>query len=129
MKSVVICGSSRFKKEIIKFSANLRKFGVQVFEPALFGANKDWVKISGQIKDLVATGLTYQHFQKIRQADVVFVFNKNGYVGNSTTLELGFAAALGKIVYALENDTVEVCREILFKEIIKNEKELVKKLK
>ncbi len=129
MKSVVICGSSKFKKDITKFSSELRKLGVVVFEPTLFGENKEWEEISGEVKKLVATGLTHDHFQKIRQADVVFIYNKNGYSGNSTTLELGFAVALGKIVYALEEDKTEVCRDILFKEIIKTPKELVKKLK
>lgn len=35
-------------------------------------------------------------------ADVVFVFNKDGYAGNSTTLEIGYSVALGKPIYALK---------------------------
>ena len=129
MKSVVICGSSRFKKEVVKFSEELRKLGVIVFEPRLFGANKEWENITGEVKRLVAAGLTYDHMQKMRQADVVYIYNKGGYAGNSTTMEIGFAVALGKIIYAFENDDTEVCRDILFKEIIKTPKELEKRLK
>lgn len=35
MKSVVICGSRKFEKEIRKFGSELRKLGVVVYEPIL----------------------------------------------------------------------------------------------
>ncbi|MBI2268443.1 MAG: hypothetical protein HYU80_03315 [Candidatus Blackburnbacteria bacterium] len=54
-------------------------------------------------------------------ADVVFVFNKDGYVRNSTTLEIGS-------IYALTSDE-ELCRHVLFREIISSPEELVKGLK
>ena len=62
-------------------------------------------------------------------ADVVFVYNKNGYSGVSTTLELGYAVALGKPIYVLSDKDEELCRLVLFREVIKTPKELVKKLK
>ena len=34
-------------------------------------------------------------------ADIVFIYNKNGYAGVSTTLEIGGALMLGKPIYAL----------------------------
>jgi len=60
-------------------------------------------------------------------ADVVFVFNKNGYAGVSTTMEIGCALALGKPIYALEKDT-ELCRNVLYREIINTPEEFVKRL-
>ncbi len=60
-------------------------------------------------------------------ADVVFVYNKDGYAGPSTTLEIGFAVALGKPIYALAPDG-ELCRHVLFREVIATPKELLKRL-
>ena len=129
MKSVVICGSGRFKPEARKFAADLKKRGVIVFEPYFHRGGDEWDKMSQQYKDFVALGLTHDHFYKIKMADVVFVYNKGGYVGNSTTLELGYAMALGKVIYALSDKDEEICRRVLFREIIKTPRELIKKLK
>lgn len=60
-------------------------------------------------------------------ADIVFIYNKDGYAGVSTTLEIGYAVALGKPIYALTNDE-ELCRHVLFREIITSLKELTKRL-
>jgi len=77
----------------------------------------------------MAMGLTYDHFQKLRIADVMFLYNKNGYCGNSCTLEMGYTAALGKPIYALSDTDEEICRTVLFSGICKTPEELVKKLK
>jgi len=62
-------------------------------------------------------------------ADVVFVYNKDGYSGNSTTLELGYAMALGKPIYALSDKDGELCRKVLFRDFFTKPSELVKVLK
>lgn len=128
MKSVVICGSRRFKKEIRKFAGQLRKAGVVVYEPIL----NDDPKINelpSHFKRFSFLGLTHHQLSVIRKAEVVFIYNKDGYMGNSSTLELGFAEALGRPIYALSEDKDEPCRNVLFDEIIKTPKDLVKKLK
>lgn len=61
-------------------------------------------------------------------ADVVYVFNKDGYSGNSTTLEIGYAVALGKTIYALSGDDEELCRNVLFRDIVSSAEGLIKKL-
>jgi len=96
MKSVVICGSKRFKPDMRNFAAALKKFGVVVHEPYLHSGQEEWINLSDAYKKFIALGLTHDHFYKIKMADVVFVYNKDGYSGNSTTLELGYAVALGK---------------------------------
>lgn len=128
MKSVVICGSRRFKPEIREFAKKLRKLGVIVFEPYLHKGKDEWQKLSDDYKKFVILGLTHDHLYKIRMADVVFVYNKDGYRGNSTTLEIGFAVGEGKPVYAFSCDD-ELCRHVLFREIISSPNELVKRLK
>ena len=129
MKTVVLCGSRRFKPAIREFAKNLRKLGVVVYEPYLHSGEEEWAKMSEAYKKFVLLGLTHDHFYKIKMADVVFVFNKDGYVGNSTTLEIGYAVALGKPLYALSDKDEELCRHVLFREIITSPKELVKRLK
>jgi len=129
MKTLVICGSRRFKPEIREFAKRLQKLGVVVYEPFLHSGKDEWAKLSDDYKKFVALGLTHDHFYKMQMADVVFVFNKDGYSGNSTTLEIGYAVALGKPIYALSEDSTELCRHVLFRGIISSPSELAKKLK
>ncbi len=128
MKSVVLCGSRRFKPEMREFAKKLRDLGVNVFTPYLHDGKEEWSNLSDEYKKFTLLGLTHDHFYKIKMADVVFVFNKDGYSGNSTTLEIGCAVALGKPIYALSVDSEEACRNILFKEVIESPEELIKRL-
>ncbi len=128
MKSVVICGSKKFRPEIITFTKELQKLGVTVYAPYLHEGKDEWSKLSDNYKKFVALGLTHEHFYKIQMADVVLVFNKNKYAGVSTTLEIGYAVALGKPIYAIAEDD-EICRNILFRELVKSPKDLVKRIK
>lgn len=129
MKTVVLCGSRRFKLEIRQFAKELKQFEVVVYEPYLHSGQEEWEKMSDESKRFIALGLTHDHFYKIQMADVVFVYNKDGYAGNSTTLEIGYAVALSKPIYALSDEDTELCRNALFREIIASPKELVHKLK
>lgn len=128
MRSVVICGSRRFKPEIREFAKKLKESGVVVYEPYLHEGGDKRDQLSQEYKNFVALGLTHDHFYKIRMADVVFVYNKDGYAGNSTTLEIGFAVALGKPVYAMSDIDEDICRKVLFRKIVKTPEELIKEL-
>lgn len=129
MKSVCICGSRKFKPEVRKFARELEKAGVTVYIPYHHSGQEEWVNLSNAYKKFVALGLTHDHFYKIKMADVVFLFNKGGYSGVSTTLELGYAVALGKPIYTLSDKDDELCRLVLFREVVKTVKQLVNKLK
>lgn len=140
MKSVVICGSQRYKDEIKTFAERLRKLDVPVvFEPnferqrktMLTKAERDRLK-SKSYRDRVPA-MVHEHFDRIRKADVCYIYNKTGYLGINTTLELGFAHGKNMIIYALEPEKPiehggEICRDILFTEIIDKPEELVKRL-
>jgi len=128
MKTIAICGSRRFKKEIREFATKLKKAGVVVYEPIL----NDDPKINDlpkHFKKFAFLGLTHHQFSFIRKADIVYFYNKDGYMGNSSTLELGFAEALGKPIYALCEDKEEPCRNVLINEVIKTLPDLIKRLK
>jgi hypothetical protein len=129
MKSVVICGSRRFKKEIKAFTKDLRSNGIVVYDPYLHSGGEEWLKLSDVYKRYVLLGLTHDHFYKIRKADIVYIYNKGGYIGNSTTLEIGYAVACDKPIYAYQEDLEEGCRNVLFTDYIKTPKNLVSKLK
>ncbi|OGY11730.1 MAG: hypothetical protein A3F61_03570 [Candidatus Blackburnbacteria bacterium RIFCSPHIGHO2_12_FULL_41_13b] len=130
MRSVVICGSRRFKPEIRKLEASLKKAGVTVWAPYLHSPDpNDWVKLQEQQQKFILLGLTLDHFYKIRMADVVYVYNKGGYSGVSTSMEIGCAAALGKPIYSLEEDKEEGCRNVLFRAQLKTPKQLLAYLK
>ncbi|MDO8537307.1 MAG: nucleoside 2-deoxyribosyltransferase [archaeon] len=129
MKSVVLCGSRRFKPEMREFAQKLREEGVIVFEPYLHDSPPDeWNSLSEEHRNFILLGLTHDHFYKVKMADVVFVFNKNGYSGNSVTLEIGYAVACGKPIYALSKDD-ELARHVLFRKIISEPNEFLKELK
>jgi len=126
MKSVVICGSTRFVSEIREFAQKLKELGVLVYEPNLYSG---YDKVSEPDKKFLAMGLTHDHFRKMKMADVVYVYNKDGYVGVSTNMEIGFAVAIDKPIYVLEEKDEEIFRKNLFTAVVKTPEELLTYLK
>ncbi|MFA6437488.1 MAG: hypothetical protein WC242_00485 [Candidatus Paceibacterota bacterium] len=104
MKRVVICGSRRFEDEIKDFAAKLRDEGVIVHTPLL--ADIDCVLESAQSPkraQLMASGLSKRLTDAIRMADIVFIFNKDGYIGVSTAFAIGYAQRGDTPVWFLED--------------------------
>ncbi|MBI4137653.1 MAG: hypothetical protein HY472_00175 [Candidatus Sungbacteria bacterium] len=138
MKSVVISGSQRYKHEIRSFASRLRELGAPIVLEPDFNHDDELIhkdeheRLRSQAyRDQLPT-MIHRHFDYIRKADVCFVYNKNGYMGVNTTLELGFAHGKNMIIYALEPELIEnggeICRRLLFTEIVKTPEELVKRL-
>jgi len=40
----------------------------------------------------------FSHLENIRKSDLVYIFNKNSYLGPAVTVEIGYALALKKII-------------------------------
>lgn len=128
MKSVVLCSSRKFKKEAYAFLDKLEQLGVVVFRPPLkTWTDEEWKQLSKEEKQKAITELTFGHFRKIDQADVVFLFNKDGYSGVSVSLELGYAVAKNKPIYTLEEDE-EYARNALYHGFVSTPDELLKLL-
>lgn len=125
MRSVVLCGSRRYRDAIHAFASRLRELGVDVYEPDY--ALPAWDKLAEGHPRYVTLGVVLDHFRMMRQADVVFVYNEDGYAGYSTTQEIGYAAALDKTIYALAMDP-EPSREVLIRRVVPTPEELVKLL-
>lgn len=95
---VTICGSSKFKTEILAEVARLTTEGKLVISLGLFGHHDlpdyNWDTDASDLK----TMLDALHRQKIDMADSVHVVNPGGYYGESTAREVAYAESLGKPV-------------------------------
>jgi nucleoside 2-deoxyribosyltransferase len=120
-----VCGSKKYKDEIAKFCAELEKYGVLVFGPSIQQPIfEDEIIHSEYVTAKLFKGLTLEHFEWIRKSDVCYVYNPDGYVGVSVTMEMTYAAALGKPVFALQAGTGDPCRDALIDKVIETSKKL-----
>jgi nucleoside 2-deoxyribosyltransferase len=126
MKSVVMCSSTKFKEDVLNFSKVLTEKGVMVYLP-YHNTNKEILNLSDDLKEYAFNGLVRHHMDYIRKAEVCFIYNKDGYVGNSTLVEIGFATALNKPLYLLEK-LVDPSINILSDGILSTPEELIQKL-
>jgi len=128
----------RFRDEIQEFIKELEGFKVGIILHPDFSElpeetvrkeeieriKEDWYKVR-------APALVLSHlWKKIAPADVVYIFNKDGYIGHNTLGELFFAAGKEKFICAYEERMMtdgsvrEVCAEILINRIVRDPKEL-----
>jgi hypothetical protein len=125
MKSVAVCGSKRYAAEIDEFCKELEKLGILVFGPNFKDPQPEDKDFSSpHVKHIVFKGLTFEHFDWIRKSEVCFIFNKDDYVGVSVTMEMAYATALGKPVFALTSKTGEPARNSLIDKVVKTPQKL-----
>ena len=90
MKTVTICASMRFEKEMQKIAFLLEtRYNLNVLQCIY---NIDKLDISE--KDIVA--LENAHFRKIELSEAIYVVDIQGYIGNQVVKEIEFAKSLGK---------------------------------
>lgn len=129
MKTIVISGSiKKAGEEIENFAKELEDAGFRVIYPKLGFRTDDWGKLSEAALRKLYKGLTIEYFDLIERADVVFIYNKEGYCGNSVTMELAYAYAMRKPIYALMKDQ-EISRDVLFDGYAENPEELIRYIK
>lgn len=94
MKIVTICGSLKFQKEMVEEAQKLAFEGICVLTPVYPVLEN--IKITKERLKF----LKEEHFKKIELSDYIYVIDKDGYIGESTKLEIEHAKSLGKdIVY------------------------------
>lgn len=122
MITAVVSGSFKFKPEIDATITTLEETGIQVLEPT-----KGWLILPslelterlryGQVRPLpteenLSTKEIEERFLKaLGKASFMYLMNPGGYVGLSASLEIGFALAGEKPIYALESldyDALEI---------------------
>lgn len=98
-----LCGSTRFKDEVNRINAELTMQGHIVISMGVFGhadlPERDWTTGASADKRM----LDELHRRKIDLADLVYVVNPGGYIGESTRGEIAYATGLGKrITYLVD---------------------------
>ena len=89
MKIVTICGSVRFKEDMMKIRDSLMPdVWVMLPENMEMDIQKIDMDVKSKMDDL--------HLKKIELADEVIIINIDGYIGQSTALEMHYAKSLGK---------------------------------
>ena len=93
MKIITVCGSYKFKDEMIEMTEKLTIMGKCILTPnELTRHGKD-----AYTKD-EALMIDKMHKEKIKLSDAILVVNVNGYIGNSTNSEIEYAKLLNKEV-------------------------------
>lgn len=91
MKIITICGSYKYKKEMIEIAEKLTLEGNCVLMPnELSRPNKESYTQEETIM------IDKMHKEKIKLSDTVVVVNVNKYIGKSTQNEIEFAKFLNK---------------------------------
>ena len=123
MKTVCLCGSFKFYQEMNETEEILVKNGIKCIKPIPY-PHKDPRK--SRTREEEETG-TKEHIENVKQADIIYVVDKDGYVGRSTSVEIGVAYGLGKKIYAM-NRIEDSAVDILVDEVLSPE-ELISRIK
>lgn len=94
MKVVTVCGSMKFKEEMLKIAFELEsKLGYCVLQCVYDNSNT-------KLTTNEINNLSECHFKKIDLSDAIYVVNINNYIGNATKNEIEYAKAKSKeIIY------------------------------
>jgi nucleoside 2-deoxyribosyltransferase len=113
MKSVVFSGSVRTYAAMEAWADILRAKGITVKLPSVTIKPEDFKMLDVATQRRRKLDFITDHNRRIDASDVLLVFNPDGYVGNSVTLEIGYALAKGKLIYAAVADT-ETGRDVVY---------------
>lgn len=100
MKIITICGSLKFKNEMIEVAEKMELKGNCVLTP-IYPTNIDKDAYTDEEVDI----LDQMHKEKIKLSDAILVVNVNHYIGSSTKSEIEYAKRLNKeIIYYTDLD-------------------------
>ena len=97
MKIITICGSLKFKSEMIEVAEKLELQENAVITP-IYPTNSNKDAYTDEQVDI----LDKMHKEKIKISDAIYVVNVGGYIGSSTKSEIEYAKSLGKEILYLE---------------------------
>lgn len=119
MPIITACGSGKNKDAIHSICHGLQERGFIVLTPPLHNISKyDPIDSEGSL--LLWKGATFAHLNRIKTADICLMINPGGYLGVGSSLELGYAVSMGKLIIALQHDA-ELARESLFDVVLETE--------
>ena len=96
-KIITICGSMKFKDEIMRVAIQMELAGNVILTPIL-PINDDEAVCTKE--EVIVLG--EMHKEKINLSDAILVVNVNGYIGNSTKSEIEYAKAQNKEILYFE---------------------------
>lgn len=92
MKTLTLCGSMRFEKEMQAIALTLElEYGFNVLQPVYDSGDRS-------IGEAEKAALASAHYRKIELSDAIYVVDIGGYIGQSVKSEIEFAKAHGKEV-------------------------------
>lgn len=98
MKTITICGSMKFSKEMKRVAFDLECIkGYNVLQCTYNDMNID-------ITALMLENLKQAHIRKIDMSDIIYVVDVNGYIGNSVRQEIEYAKTHHKEVVFYSKD-------------------------
>lgn len=96
MKVITVCGSLRFRNEMIKITEKMELKGnamISVIYPSNLEDKDAYTNEEAEMLDKMA-------LEKIKISDAILVVNINNYIGESTKKEIEYAEKLNKeIIY------------------------------
>ena len=92
MKIITLCGSLRYKNEMMIIAEKMALKGNCILTP-VYPVLENYKRTDEQL-----TKLKEAHFKRIELSDTILVVNVNNYIGESTNLEIDYAKKLGKEV-------------------------------
>lgn len=94
MKVITLCGSLKFKNEMMTVAEKMALEGYCILTP-VYPVSENMERTEEQLIKLKEA-----HFKRIELSDAIIVVNINNYIGESTNLEIDYAKKLGKeIIY------------------------------
>ena len=96
MKTVCLCGSFRHYDEMLAFRDALLASGA-----SCEGPTPDLRRDPATMTQKEATAAILLHLERMDRVDLILIYNKDGYVGNSVLMEIGYAFARRKPLYAV----------------------------
>lgn len=91
MKIITVCGSYKFKKEMMEITEKLALKGNCMITP---------IELTKKSKDAYTEDELYMlgkmHKEKIKVSDAILVVNVDNYIGSSTKSEIEYAKSLNK---------------------------------
>lgn len=102
---ICLCGSTRFMEEFQKQNHIFTMAGYIVLTVGCFPHGEHATSITSEQK----IKLDELHKRKIDLCDIVFVINKDQYIGESTRSEIEYAAMIGRRTIYLEPTRCKYC--------------------
>ncbi len=98
MEIITLCGSMKYKKEMMELAVELQLKGNIVLTPA-YPVDESIVYSLDELEML-----SNVHKEKIKLSDAIFVVNANNYIGESTKSEIEYAQSLNKEIMYYEGE-------------------------